>query len=114
MLRIVGSRPVRLLNDATNIVARFTATSYGVGKGFTATDRRAFLGPYLDRSVRRNALAMLGEAAGAGGYLRTVDRPLRSTFVDRPLLLVFGEDRPTVKARVPQPAQVRSPTASLP
>jgi haloalkane dehalogenase len=113
MLRIVGSRPVRLLNDATNIVARFTATSYGVGKGFTATDRRAFLGPYRDRSVRRNALAMLGDAAGAVGYLRGVDRSLRTTFADRPVLLVFGEESPTVKERFPQRWQERFPRARL-
>jgi polyisoprenoid-binding protein YceI/pimeloyl-ACP methyl ester carboxylesterase len=113
MLRIVGSRPVRLLNEAANVVARVTATTYGAGRRFTATDRRAFLGPYRDRSVRRNALAMLGDAARAVEYLRGVDRSLRTTLADRPVLLVFGGGSPTVKEGFPERWKERFPRAPL-
>jgi pimeloyl-ACP methyl ester carboxylesterase len=56
---------------------------------------------------------MLGDAAGAVGYLRGVDRSLRTTFADRPVLLLFGEESPTVKERFPQRWQERFPRARL-
>ena len=56
---------------------------------------------------------MLGDAAGAVAYLRDVDRSLRTTFADRPVLLLFGGDSPTVRERFPERWQERFPRARL-
>ena len=45
--------------------------------------------------------------------LREVDRTLRTMLSDRPLLLVFGQESPTVKAGFPERWRERFPDASL-
>jgi pimeloyl-ACP methyl ester carboxylesterase len=55
----------------------------------------------------------LWDAALSDDYLREVDRKLRTVLSDRPLLLVFGEDSPKVKARFPERWRERFPDAGL-
>ena len=49
----------------------------------------------------------------ADDYLREVDRTLRTVLNDLPLLLVFGDDSPKVKARFPERWRERFPDAGL-
>jgi len=46
-------------------------------------------------------------------YLREVDRTLRTVLNDRPLLLVFGQESPTLKAGFPERWRERFPDAGL-
>ncbi len=113
MLRLVGGLTFRAVNGATNLLARMTATSFGVGRHLSPVGRAAFRGPYRDRAARRNALLMLRDAAHADDYLREVDRALRTTLNDRPLLLVFGGKSPTLGARFPERWKQTFPDARL-
>jgi len=113
VLRLVGGRTLSFLNNVTNYMARVTATPYGAGRRLTAKGRRAFLGPYRDRSVRRNAAAMLLDAARATEYLRGLDLALRTTLGSLPLLLVFGKNSPTFKEGFPERWKERFPAARL-
>ena len=112
-LRIVGSRPVGVLNDAFNLLARITASRAGAGRQLSAAGRRVLLGPYRERAVRRNAAAMLRDAADAAGYLRGLDAQLPAALGDRPVLLVFGSASPTVKEHFPQRWRASFPNAQL-
>jgi len=113
MLRIVSSRPVGLLNGALNLLARVTASAAGSGRNLTARGRRAFLGPYRERIVRRNAAATLGAAVRDSDFLRRLDSALAATFRDRPLLLVFGSSSPTVRDGFPERWMRNFPDARL-
>ena len=112
-LRIVGSRPVGVLNDAFNLLARVTASRAGAGRNLSAEGRRAFLGPYRERAVRRRAAATLRDAATASEYLRRLDAALPAALGGRPVLLVFGGASPTVKAGFPQRWRTTFPGAEL-
>ena len=113
ILRIVGSRPVGALNDAVNLLGRVTASRAGAGRHLSAAGRRAFLGPYRERAVRRGAAAMLRDAVTASAYLRRLDAQLPAALGDRPVLLVFGSASPTVKERFPQRWRASFPDARL-
>jgi haloalkane dehalogenase len=97
LLRLTTGRPFGHLNETTNLLARVTASAYGLGRRLTAAGKRAFRGPYRDRSVRRAAVVMLRDALLANAYLRGVEGALRTTLHDRPLLLVFGGESPQLK-----------------
>jgi haloalkane dehalogenase len=112
-LRIVGSRPVGVLNDAFNLLGRVTASRAGAGRHLSAAGRRALLGPYRERAVRRSAAAMLGDAADAAAYLRWLDAQLPAALGDRPVQLVFGSASPTVREHFPQRWRARYPNAQL-
>ena len=104
---------VGVLNDAVNLLARITASRAGAGRHLSAAGRRVLLGPYRERAVRRNAAAMLGDAADAATYLRWLDAQLPATLGDRPLLLVFGSASPTVRDHFPQRWRTSFPNAQL-
>jgi pimeloyl-ACP methyl ester carboxylesterase len=104
---------VGALNDAVNLLARVTASRAGAGRHLSAAGRRAFLGPYRERAVRRSAAAMLRDAADASAYLRRLDARLPAALGDRPVLLVFGSASPTVKEQFPQRWRKRFPDAEL-
>jgi len=112
-LQVAGSRPVRWLNTATNVIARVTAGRHGAGRHLDADGRAAFLGPYRQRGVRRRATALLADAARDAAFLRSVDTALRTDLDHLPVLLVFGGASPTVKAGFPDGWRRRFPGASL-
>ena len=101
------------MNDAFNLLARVTLSGAGVGRNLNPEGRRTFLGPYRERTVRRNAAAMLRDAAEASEYLRRLDLELRATLGDRPVLLVFGSASPTVKEKFPERWKKSFPDAKL-
>lgn len=113
MLRFAGGRTFGAVNGATNLLMRATSTSSGVGRHLSAKGRRAFRGPFRDRSARRQTLAMLRDAAVADDHLRGVDGALRGKLRDRPVLLVFGEKSPTIEEGFPERWQARFPGALL-
>ncbi|MGH2662071.1 MAG: alpha/beta fold hydrolase [Actinomycetota bacterium] len=113
MLRFAGGRMVGALNTATNLVARATSTSFGVGRHLSRAGRRAFRGSYRDRRVRRNGLLMLRDAATADPYLEAVDRTVRSALATKPVLLVFGERSPVRREGFPDQWRERFPDAPL-
>lgn len=94
-LRIVGGRPVGVLNDAF---------------GHAGDRLRRGCGPQPEP---RGPAAMLRDAAEASEYLRRLDSELRATLGDRPILLVFGSASPTVKERFPERWKKSFPDAKL-
>jgi haloalkane dehalogenase len=82
------------LNGRLNLVARVTSTRMGVGRHLTRAGKRAYLGPFSDRRVRDDGMALLRSAIGAGAYLESVERALRAAPADLPVLLLYGEKDP--------------------
>jgi hypothetical protein len=67
MLTVVSGRPFGVINDLTNIMARFTATSYGVGlrrrdlrlvgpEGGDGTRQRVACGAHPAKSSRSQSI----------------------------------------------------------
>jgi haloalkane dehalogenase len=94
MLGIVGSPLFGLLNAHFNIIGRATATSVGVGRHLSPAGKAAFLGPYRDETVRRNAATLLADPLRGDAYLRDLERALRTTLSRFPVLLAYGENDP--------------------
>jgi len=90
MLRVVGSWPVGAINSLTNFVARFTATSYGVGRVMSRADRRAFLGPWRTRTSRRATQQTLAGVLRIDPVMTEVERTLSTALADLPVLTLFG------------------------
>lgn len=89
-LQVIGSWPVAAINSQTNFIARFTATSYGVGRVMSRADRRAFLGPWRIRANRRATQQTLAGALRIDPVMAEVERSLRTTIADLPVLTLFG------------------------
>jgi pimeloyl-ACP methyl ester carboxylesterase len=90
MLRAVTSPPSAAVNNLTNIVARLTTTSYGVGRKMSRADRRAFLGPWRSRRSRRATLRVLAGVLRIDPLMAGVERSLLTTLADLPVLTIFG------------------------
>lgn len=89
-LKAVGSRPFGALNTLTNVVARFTASRYGAGRHMSKADRRAFRGPWRSRSNRRATQNILAGVLRIDPVMAEVERSLRATLADLPVLTLFG------------------------
>ena len=89
-LQVIASRRVGAINSLTNFVARFTATSYGVGRIMTRTDRRAFLGPWRTRTNRRATQQTLAGVLRIDPVMAEVQQSLRTALTDLPVLTLFG------------------------
>jgi len=90
MLWVVTSRPSRAFNTLTNVLARLTATPYGVGRKMGRADRRVFLGPWRSRSSRRATLQVLAGVLRIDPLMAGVERSLLTTPADLPVLTLFG------------------------
>jgi pimeloyl-ACP methyl ester carboxylesterase len=90
MLALMGSGPVRGVDVATNVLARITSTSFGVGRHLSRADRAVFRAG-IDARARRAWHAYFRDARGAQSLYAEVDAALRGTLADRPLLTVFGQ-----------------------
>ena len=90
MLWVVTSRPSRAVNTLTNVLARLTATPYGVGRKMGRADRRVFLGPWRSRSSRRATLQVLAGVLRIDPLMAGVERSLLTTPADLPVLTLFG------------------------
>jgi pimeloyl-ACP methyl ester carboxylesterase len=90
MLKIVGSPLFGAVNSLTNVAARFTASSYGVGRKMSRADRRSFLGPWRSRRSRRATQQVLAGVLRIDPVMADVERSLRTTLADLPVLTLFG------------------------
>ena len=83
MLKLVSGRPFGVLNSLTNVTARFTATSYGVGRHMSGADRRSFRGPWRSRASRRATLEVLAGVLRIDPIMAEVERSLCLSFPDQ-------------------------------
>jgi len=90
MLRIVASRPFGVINGLTNMMARFTATSYGVGRKLSRSERRIFIRPWRSRANRRATQAVLGGVLRIDPVMARVEPSLRTSLPGLPVLTLFG------------------------
>ena len=90
MLTLVTSPLFGKINSLTNVVALFTASSYGVGRNLSRADRRIFLGPWRSRRSRRATLQVLAEVLRFDPVMADVEQSLRTTLSDLPVLTLFG------------------------
>jgi haloalkane dehalogenase len=90
MLALMGSAPVREVDVATNVLARITSTSFGVGRHWSRTERAVFRRG-IDAAARRAWHAYFRDARGARDLYAEVDAALRGVLADRPLLTIFGQ-----------------------
>src|SRR5215470_448111 len=89
-LRVVGSRPFGAVNDLTNVIARLTASRYGVGRVMSKADRSAFLGPWRRGGSRRATQLTLAGALRVDSVMAEVERSLRTALAGLPVLTLFG------------------------
>jgi haloalkane dehalogenase len=89
-LEVVASRPFGAVNSLTNVVARVTASRYGVGRTMSRADRRAFLGPWRSRNSRRATQQTLAGVLRIDPIMAEVERSLRTELADLPVLTLFG------------------------
>jgi pimeloyl-ACP methyl ester carboxylesterase len=87
----MGGATMRTLSHSTNLVNRLTATRFGVGRHLSAADRRAFLGPTRNRRRRRSFHDLMRDTHRSRHRLDTIERALRGSLRDRPLLTIFGQ-----------------------
>ena len=87
---LLGNPLVRVLNINTNMLARYTATSHGVGRHLSAADRRAFLRPWRSRAARRATQRVLVTVGRIDPLMSQLERLLKTTLVDVPVLTLFG------------------------
>ena len=90
MLALMGSAPVREVDVATNVLARITSTSFGVGRHWGRADRAVFRAG-IGAPARRAWHAYFRDARGARTLYAEVGAALRGPLADRPLLTVFGQ-----------------------
>lgn len=90
MLAAMGSAPVRELDAATNVLARLTSTSVGVGRHWSRADRAVFRSG-IDVSARRAWHAYFRDACRAEKLYAELDIAVRESLANRPLLTLFGQ-----------------------
>jgi len=90
VLRVVGSRAFGAVNDLTNVLARLTASRYGVGRVMSKADRSAFLGPWRGSDSRRATQLTLAGAARIESVMAELEQSLRTGLTDLPVLTLFG------------------------
>ena len=79
-----------MINSLTNVAALFTASRYGVGRRMGRADRRSFLGPWRSRNSRRATQQILAGVLRIDTMMVEVERSLRTTLADLPVLTLFG------------------------
>lgn len=91
MFRLMASKPIATLNRLTNILPRTTTSRFGIGRRLDRAAKRAFLGPYADRSKRGRFHELTASALSTGSYLDAIEETTRTTLNDRPTLSIFGQ-----------------------
>ena len=90
VLRVIGNPLVSALNTNTNAIARYTATSFGVGRHLSKADRQAFLGPWRSRAFRRATQQVLARVITIDPLMSQLERELKTKLADVPVLTLFG------------------------
>lgn len=90
MLGLVTSRAFDAINTRTNLFARFSSSSVGVGRHLDADERAAFLVPWSRRSTRQASMAALRSVRGIDPWLEDIEEALTTTLRELPVLTVYG------------------------
>ena len=91
MLRTMGSRPIAWLDAATNFLPRMSTNRFGVGRHLNRAGKKAFRGPYHDRSRRRGIHLLMRSALKSTEHMARVEAATRGVLNDRPVLTIFGK-----------------------
>jgi pimeloyl-ACP methyl ester carboxylesterase len=89
-LKAIASPLFGAVNNLTNAAALLTASCYGVGRHMSRPDRRAFLRPWRSTSSRRATQQILAGVLYIDPVMAEVERSLRVTLADLPVLTLFG------------------------
>lgn len=90
MLAVMGSTPMRELSAWTGILARVTASPFGVGRHLDAASRAAFYAG-IGRQGVRAFHGYLRDARRSEEIYKQLDSALTGPFRRLPLLTIFGE-----------------------
>ena len=91
MLRTMGSRPMTWLDAATNFLPRMSTNRFGVGRHLSRAGKKAFRGPYRDRSRRRRLHLLMRSTLNSGEHFTRIEETTCSALNDRPVLTIFGQ-----------------------
>jgi haloalkane dehalogenase len=89
MITVMGSAPARASGGVTGWSSRLSASSFGAGRHWDATDRSIFLAG-LNRSARRNTHRYIKALGQENDLLQGVEAALQDELAGLPLLTVFG------------------------
>lgn len=90
MLALMGSAPIREFDALTGILARVTASNFGVGRYFDQESRAAFLAG-IGSGGLRTFHQYLRDAGTAEAIYEQTASALAGPFKSLPLLTIFGE-----------------------
>lgn len=96
MLALMGSAPMREVSAWTGVLARITASAFGVGRHFDAPSREAFYAG-IGRQGVRAFHSYLRDARAADSIYDELDRAFAGPFRPLPLLTIFGERNDPLK-----------------
>ncbi len=91
MLKTMGSRPVAWLDTATNFLPHMSTNRFGVGRHLSRAGKKAFRGPFRDRSRRRRLHLLMRSALDSTEHFNRVEEATGSALNDRPVLTIFGQ-----------------------
>ena len=90
MLRVMGGKTMAAVGSLTNLIPALTSTRFGVGRHLDAEGRRAFLGPFRDRAVRRRFHGAMRTVLDNPSLTDEVARAVAGSLNALPVLTVFG------------------------
>lgn len=90
MLKTMGSRPVEWLDIQTNFMPLMASTRFGVGRHLSGDGRRAYLGPYIERSRRSGLHRLMGSAVSSHEHMALVEASTKGQLNSLPVLTIFG------------------------
>jgi haloalkane dehalogenase len=114
MIRIVSGRVFTFLNESFNLLPRMVVAGGIKGTRLSASERAAYLGPFLDRRRRHVQTRMFRSYVDQAGetYMRDVKRGL-AHLREKPALILFGAGDPVTKMRFPEKFAVLLPRGEV-
>jgi haloalkane dehalogenase len=103
MLRFVSGRLFTFLNTSFNLLVRVVVAGGIKGTKLSASEKAAYIGPFLDKRKRHVQSRIFRSYVDARGeaYMRRVKAGL-SRLRDKPALILFGAGDPVTKMRFPE------------
>jgi len=90
MLKTMGSSPLEGFSARTGLLLKMASGRFGVGRHLGPAGRRAFLGPFHDRSRIRRFHRLLGSAGSSPEHMAFVEEATRGPLNHLPVLTIFG------------------------
>jgi haloalkane dehalogenase len=94
MLRLVGSPPLRQLNNAFNLLPRMIANFGPRRRKLSREEKTGLTGAFRTWAHRDRIPLLFRDLPRQGAHLAEVERGLRQGLADRPALILFGEVDP--------------------